>query len=247
MEQSPQDTGSDLPGDRLEEPSLFGREGAPAPAPDEERPEGVGLDDERDACECGEPEFPEEAGGRGVRIRIAFDVEGLADGKCPGAELAHKALRPLQAPVRHVPLVSGRRHSLSGAGVIDGAAVIAEEVEHLVERCLHELAGRSGRCGRAGDPVEQRETPVACLQLLLRLLPVGDVPHNDLDRGSSRVKHPRAPPLDGGHRSVEPDNQQFGERRLLALQVPRDKRPDGLSEVGMDDIKEGHPDHLLRS
>jgi hypothetical protein len=81
--------------------------------------------------------------------------------------------------------------------------------------------------------------------LLLRLFPVGDVPHNDLDRGPALIIRPCAPPLDGDRRPVKPDDRQFDERRLLSLEIPRTEGRDGIPGFRVDDIEDTHPDDLF--
>ncbi|MBA7483075.1 hypothetical protein ES707_18586 [subsurface metagenome] len=247
VKHSPQDAGPDLPADRLEERALFGGEGFPVPAPDKERPDNLGLDDKRDTGKCGKPEFPEETGGGGALVPIMLKVVGKAGGESAGARLSQNAPRPFQEQLRHVPPALESDLPVSGTEAVDCTAVVAEEVERLVERRLHQFAGCSSRCGCADDPVQQQEMPVPCLQLLLRVFPVSDIPHNDLDRRPALKKRPCASPLDGDHRPVEPDNQQFDERRLLPLQVMRAECPDGIPGLGVDDIKDSLPDNLLRA
>ncbi len=87
--------------------------------------------------------------------------------------------------------------------------------------------------------------PVPCLQLLFRVLPVGDIPHNDLDRRPALDKRPRAPPLDGNRRPVEPDDPQFSKRRLLALQITHAEGLDSIADFRVDDIKDSRPEDLL--
>jgi len=89
--------------------------------------------------------------------------------------------------------------------------------------------------------------PVACLELLLSALPVGDIPHNDLDRGPAFEKRPCAPPLDGDRRSIEPDERQFNERGLLPLQVLRDEVPDPVPGFRAEDLNDSIPDDLPRA
>ncbi len=84
VEHPPHDAGPDLPADRLEKRTLVVGEKSPVPAPDEEHPDDVGLDDKRDAGECGKPEFPEETGGGGVRLPVLFEVAGKAGGQGAG-------------------------------------------------------------------------------------------------------------------------------------------------------------------
>jgi len=109
MEHPPQETGPDLPADRLEERTFPGREGPAVPAPDEECPKDVRLSGERDAGECRKPGFPEEEGG--IAVPSPLKVAGTA-----GPELTQGTLCPLKAAMRDVPPAIGGSPTPRGIG-----------------------------------------------------------------------------------------------------------------------------------
>ena len=100
-EHPPQETGPDLPADRLEERTFPGREGPAVPAPDEECPKDLRLSGERDAGECRKPCLPEEGGG--IAVPSPLKVAGTAGPELTGCSL------PAQGSHRDVPPAIGVR------------------------------------------------------------------------------------------------------------------------------------------